>query len=214
MSILVAKSTNNTGVTSGSSNIVLYTESISGPIVPIALGSNSIALGSGSQTTITGTNSIAIGNQSVARIPGGVVQASGKFGSSGDAQTGKYLLRAQTTDSVETELFVDGTNGSSTLILQDNSTWAFRGMVTGHRIDGIDGHAGFAFSGVIYRVSGVASIRFQGRPSIDVISRNNFLWNVKLYANPVNGSLQIVCVGQTGKIVRWVAMVETVEVTN
>jgi hypothetical protein len=214
MGILVARSTSGAGGTGSSSNLILYAENPVGPIVPTALGVNSVAIGSGANTSISGTNSIAIGEQSVARLPNSMMLAGGRFASSGDAQVGKYLLRSHTTNSVETELFIDGTNGTESLILPDDSTWTFKGMVTGHRTDNTDGHAGFVFSGVIYRVAGAASVSFQGRPSIEVIARNNFLWGVKLHANPINGSLQITCIGQTGKTIRWVATVDTVEVTN
>jgi hypothetical protein len=213
MSLIVAKSTYS-NPSGSSSSLILYGENVGTVIPPAPLGINSIVLGSGAQTAPTGTNSLAIGEQSLARIPGGVVQASGRFGSSGDAQAGKYLLRSHTVNGLETELFIDGTNGTQRLILPDDSTWTFKGLVTGHRTDMSDGHAGFSFEGVIYRVAGANSIAFQGHPSISVISRSNFFWKIHLYADDINGSLKICCEGQSGKVVRWVACVETVEITN
>jgi len=212
MGVIIAQST--AGLPGSSSNLILYKENIGTVIPPSPVGSNSIVLGSGAQTAVSATNSLAIGEQSLARIPGGVVQASGRFASSGDAQTGKYLLRSHTTNSTETELFIDGTGGTKRLVLPDDSTWTFRGIITGHRTDISDGHAGFSFEGVIYRIAGNASVSFQGRPSTSTIARNNFAWGIKLYADTTNGSLTITCTGQNGKTIRWVAMVETVEVTN
>lgn len=214
MSLIVAQSTYSTSTGSSSSSLILYDENIGTVIPPAPLGLNSIVLGSGAQTAPSGTNSLAIGEQSLARIPGGVVQASGRFGSSGDAQAGKYLLRSHTINGTETELFIDGTNGTQRLILPDDSTWTFKGLVTGHRTDMSDGHAGFSFEGVIYRISGANSVSFQGHPNISIIARNNFFWKIHLYADTVNGSLKICCEGQSGKTIRWVAYVETVEITN
>jgi hypothetical protein len=213
MGVIVSKSTGG-GPTAPTSSLLLYTENIQSPSPPTALGFDSIALGSAAQTSTSGVHSLAIGEQSLSRIPGGVVQASGRFASSGDAQAGKYLLRTHTVNNTETELFIDGTGGSTRLLMPDDSTWTFKGMVTGHRTDAVGGHAGFSFEGVIYRVAGVSSIAFQGQPSLNVIARSDSSWGVKLYADNTHGSLTIACVGQIGKTIRWVAVVETLEVTN
>lgn len=193
-------------------SIILYQENVSTPVPPAAMGANSIVLGSGAQAAAA--NSLAIGDQSLSRIPGGVVQANGRFASSGDAQTGRYLLRGHTVTSSFTEIFVDGTGGTTQLVLPDDSTWTFKGTVTGHRTDVGDGHAGFSFEGVIYRGAGVASVAMVGKPTISTISKTNRQWDIAIAADTTNGALKISCLGQSGKIIRWVALIETVEVTN
>lgn len=192
----------------------LYKENPSSPTIPSALGINSVAIGNGSQTDTNAPESLAIGNQSLARIRGGVVQASGRFGSQGDAQTGRYLLRTHTVNNSPTEMFIDGTAGSIRLTIPDNSTWTFAATITAHRTDINDGHAGYKVEGVIFRNSGVSSTNIQGRIIKNVFAESNSSWDINITADQVNGSLKITVTGENSKTVRWLALVETVEITN
>jgi hypothetical protein len=195
------------------SGLNLYNENWTvGFIPPSASGTNSVAIGEGAQTSVK--DSLALGLQSLTRIQGGVVQASGRFASTGDAQTGRYLVRNITTSSVPTTLFVDGVGGSVRLVLADMSTWTFKITVTGHRTDANDGHAGFEFSGVIYRQTGASTTTILNRVSENLLARSNNLWTVSVAADNINGALQIQVIGEIGKVIRWLAFVETVEITN
>lgn len=198
--------------TGGGSSLLLYAENPVAPTAPSATGINSIALLSASSATAQ--DSLAIGVQSVARIQGGVVQASGRFASSGDAQIGRYTVRTVTINGIATEMFVDGTAGSVHLALPDDSTWTFKATITGHRTDASDGHAGFTIEGVIYRASGAATTTIQGKTSVDTIARANTPWKAAAVADTTNGSLKITVTGEAGKTIRWLALVETVEITN
>lgn len=184
------------------------------PIVPVAAGDNSLAIGSGSSTDVNAPNSIALGLQSLTRLPGAINHANGRFASTGDAQDGKYLLRTHTVNNSETELFIDGTGGTQRLILPDDSTWTFKASMVGHRTDASDGHAGYTFEGVIYKVAGVGSIAFVGRPTKSILGETNVQWDANIYADTTTGALKITCTGQTGKIIRWLCKVETVEVST
>jgi hypothetical protein len=196
-----------------SQKLKLYVEnSTVGYVAPVALATNSIALGEGAQANAV--DSLAIGLQSLSRIQGGVVQASGRFASSGDAQTGRYLLRNITTNNAVTTLFVDGVGGSIELVLPDMATWTYKITITAHRTDASDGHAGYEFSGVIYRQTGAATTSLQGKPSKELIAESNAAWDANVTADIVNGALQITVLGEIGKIIRWLALVETVEITN
>jgi hypothetical protein len=201
----------------------LYNEKSSVFTAPIASGTNSIALGEGSHTTSTASDSLAIGQYSVARIQGGVVQASGRFSTNGDAQAGRYLLRGMTITGpppgpspvpVWVELFVDGTGGSVRLILLDNSAWTFKITVTAHRQDLDNGRAGYTAAGVIYRTSGAASTAIQGSVNKVVLAESNPAWDINIDADVANGSLRVRVTGEAAKQIRWVALVETVEITN
>jgi hypothetical protein len=152
--------------------------------------------------------------QSLARVSGGVVQASGRFASNGDAQAGRYLLRTTTIDATQTEMFVNGTNGGIRLTLPDDATWTFKITVTAHRTDLSNGHAGYTASGVIYRGSGVSTTNIQGSVQKTVLAESNPSWDINIGADSTNGSLLVRVIGETGKTIRWVALVETVEITN
>lgn len=190
----------------------LYAENPVAPSPPTATGVNSVALLSAS--TASAQDSLAIGVQSLSRIQGGVVQANGRFASSGDAQVGRYLLRTVTINNVPTTLFVDGTGGSVTVTMPDNSTWSFRITITGHRTDVNDGHAGYEYKGVIYRDSGAATTSIQGKMSKTILAESNTPWDTNVFADTTNGGFTITATGQASKTIRWLALVETVEITN
>lgn len=211
MATLVLTRPNGSSGSGTSSALELIRESASGPITPSALGVNSLAVGNGS--TALAENSIAIGLQSLARIKNSVVQAGGRFASSGDAQVGRYLLRGVTVTSATVDLLVDS-SPVTRLELPDNSTWTVKGVVTAHRTDADDGHAGYEFSCVIYRGSGAATTAIQGSVIKSVISESNPTWDINITADSTNGSLRVSVKGETGKTIRWLAFIETVEVTN
>jgi len=193
----------------------LYNEKSSAFTAPVANGTNSIALGEGAGTAASAPESLAIGLYSVARTQGEVVQASGRFSTNGDAQAGRYLLRGTTSDGSLTELFVNGTPvGGIRLVLQDNCTWTFKVTVTAHRTDVGDGHAGYTAEGVIYRGAGAANTFIQGRVNKTVLAESNPAWDINTDADIANGSLRVRVTGEAGKQIRWVALVETVEITN
>jgi len=192
----------------------LYNENSSVFTAPLAQGTNSIALGEGATTLSSAKDSLAIGLYSVAKTQGEVVQASGRFATNGDAQAGRYLVRNTTIDATPTELFVDGSGRSVRVVLQDNSTWTYKVTVTGHRTDLNDGHAGYTVAGVIYRNSGAATTSLQGSPIYSILAESNPAWDINISADFVNGSIKVTVTGEAGKQIRWVGLIETVEVTN
>ena len=195
-------------------SLSLYAELPVSAITPVTQGNNSIALGSGATTNIDAANSLAIGYHSLARIPGGVVQANGRFSSTGDAQVGRYLVRYFSGDSSWHEALIDGNGGSQRITLLDYSTWTFTATITGHRIDNTGGHAGYIINGVIYREAGAGTTAIQGSIVKNKLAESVPLWDVDISADTTNGALQILVKGQSGHQVRWLALVETVEITN
>jgi len=203
-----------TGPIGTGSSLLLYKELAVSETPPNALGNNSVAIGSGASTSVSAIGSLALGDQAVANIPGGIVQASGRFGSSGDAQSGRYLLRTVTVNNSFTEVFIDGTGGSQRLTLKDNSTWTFTITIAGHRTDADGGHAGYKLDGVIYRDSGAATTALQGNAVKTLLAESNSPWDVTVSADASAGCLSVKVKGENSKIIRWVVLVETIEITN
>jgi hypothetical protein len=195
----------------GAGHLKLYSENPSSPTQALAVGTNSVAIGNAAQANAV--HSLAIGEQSLARIHGSVVIASGRFGTQGDAQVGKYLVRGITPSAAPAELLIDGNGGINRVVLPDNSTWTFKATVTAHETSGTD-RAGFELRGVIYRNSGASTTAIQGAVSTQIIGRSQPSWNVSIVPDTTYGSLKVMVTGQTGKIIRWLAHIETVEVTN
>jgi len=210
MSVIVAKSSSGGPI----ATLALYGEHPVTPASPVAQGDNSIAIGTGASTETGATNSIALGNQSLARHQGALMFANGQFGSAGDIQVGKYLLRTVTVNGTDTEAYLNGTAGGERLVIPDGSTWTFTATATGHRTDTDDGHAGYRVEGVVYRQAGASTIAFQGTPVKTVLAESDVDWDIGITADTANGSLTVKVTGQTGKTIRWAVLVDTLEVTN
>lgn len=188
----------------------LYKENASTPTAPTASGTNAVAIGSGS--TATATEAYAIGSGTNSRLAGGFAFAEGRFATDGDAQQGLYVLRNSTTNATVTELFM---NGSSTrLALPNNSVFCFDIFVTGRRTDATGGSAGYRFVGVMKRDASAATTALTGSVSKTVIAETNTAWDASVTADTTNGSILIQVTGEAAKTIRWVAVAQTVEVTN
>lgn len=188
----------------------LYKENALTPTAPTAGGSNAVALGSGASATAAAAT--AIGDSTDSRLAGGMAFASGKFVTAGDAQSGTYVLRNSTTNATVTELFM---NGSTTQIaLPNNSTFVFDIYITGRRTDATGGSCGYRFNGVMKRDASAATTGLVGSVSKTVIAETNNAWDASVTADTANGALRIQVTGEAAKTIRWVAIANTIEVTN
>ncbi len=192
--------------------IKLYGENQSTPTAPSATGTNAIALGSGSAAS--GTGAVGTGDGSSASIYGSKAYANGKFATAGDAQSGMYIARNVTTDATLTELFLDGSAGTQRMVVANNSVWTFDILVAGRRTDATGGGAGYRFTGVLRKDTTAGSITFIGTPSKQVLGETNTAWDAAVSVDTTNGSLRVRVTGEAAKTIRWVATVQTSEVTN
>ncbi len=190
----------------------LYVETPSTPTPPIVSGTNSVAIGSGS--VATADNSFAEGEGANARVFGQKAFANGSFTGAGDAQMGMYVLRNITTDATPTELFLDGTAGTQRLVLPNNSVFTFDILVAARRTDATGGGAAYRFVGAARKDTTSGSITFIGTPSKTLLGETNLAWDVALTTDTTNGAITVTGTGEAAKTIRWVATVQTSEVTN
>jgi hypothetical protein len=187
---------NGTSWTPISDILKLYSEnSVIGYISPSASGSNSIALGSGSSASQYGSLS----------------HASGNFVNVGDAQSGQYILRNITTDTTPTELFLDGS--STEFILPINSVVTFSILISARRTDTTGFGAGFKVEGVAYRDTTTASVELIEITSTTILGRTIENLTASVTANTATGGLKILVTGAVASTYRWVAVLNTSEVT-
>lgn len=119
-----------------------------------------------------------------------------------------YILKNETTDDTQTELFFDGTSGR--MVLLNNSTWSFDVTVTARRTDSGNESASYKFTGCIDNNSNTVALV----GSVDSSSNEDTnSWNVTVDADNTNKSLRIRVTGENSKNIRWVAFVKTVEVS-
>ncbi len=186
-----------------------------------ATGTNSIAInnrdGGASGAVASGANSIAIGPWATAIQIGkfAFTSASG-FASNGDAQTGKMVLRIQTTNATPTALTSNGSAAGTTnqVILPNDSTYAFTILVVARRTDADNESAGYKFEGVVDRNGNAASTSIVGSVTKTVLAEDTAAWDVEVTADTTNGGLKVECTGEAAKTIRWVATCWTSEVTG
>jgi hypothetical protein len=198
---------NNSFVGSGVSNQAWQSATVVGGTHNTASGDYSAVGGGGYNTASADYATIPGGYGATADHTGQLAQASGYFSAAGDAQTSRYVLRTATTNASPTAMFLDGS--SSRLTITDGRTVTFDALVVGRSNTGQS--AGYRIQGVIENVGGTTA--FIGTPTVTVLGEDNPAWNVSVLADDTNDALSISVTGVIVTNVRWVATVETAEVS-
>ncbi len=178
-----------------------------------ASGLRSVALG-GYENTASADYGVASGFRSVSSIYGKVSHSSGRFSANGDAQTGKFVLRSDTTDATAEALTTDNSAAGTTdqIILPNSSAYSFSGTIVA-RQKASDGTASAAWEikGLIRREANAASTVLVN--SALTVLDNTPAWGLALTADTTNGGLAITVTGAAATNIRWVATINTSEVT-
>jgi hypothetical protein len=171
----------------------------------ICIGNSNIASGNFSHSYGTDIQSLQYGKYSY---------GAGKFANVGDAQTGTFVLRRATTDATATVLTTDNTAPGTTdqVILPNNSAYAFTGTVVARQqAAGGTASAAWKIEGLIRR-EGSAGTTTLVASTVTAID-NTPSWALALSADTTNGGLKIEATGAAATNIRWVATVQTSEVT-
>jgi hypothetical protein len=134
----------------------------------------------------------------------------------GVSQAALLILAKQTTDATATVLTSDGSGASGTnqVIMPNNSAYTFKGTLIANVTGGGD-TSSWEFRGAIKRGANAAATSLVGTPRIDNIGYDAgaTLWSFTLTADTSNGGLAVTVTGLAGTTIRWVAKIETTEVT-
>ena len=200
----------------------------------IAIGRNNISSGGSGCTVIGGMNNQSVATSSIitggaycsilgaaqyARAGGGYskasvhgqdVFASGQFSSVGDAQGAKYILRADTTDATATVLTTNnGTPVSWNQIVAASDTCImFSGTLVAMQ-NGAQDQGGWEIKGLLKNDGGTTTLVSSNIQTFD----DGNGWVVALTADNTNNALAITCTGEAAHNIRWVANIQTSEVT-
>jgi hypothetical protein len=174
----------------------------------------------GSAQISNGTLSAVLGGQfgTARAINGNIVFASGCPISynTGLSQASLIVLGAQTTTATPTVLTSDpnGVGTTNQVILPNNSAYYFKGSIIANVTGAVDG-AAWSFEGAIMRGANAGSTILIGTPMINrvAVSSGASLWTVALSADTSNGGLAVTVTGTASTTIRWVAKLETTEVT-
>ena len=123
----------------------------------------------------------------------------------------QYLMWGETTDATETEIFVGGVTNAR-IPVGTNTTINYSVQVVARRTDTTGESAAWelkaladSFSGTVANVGNVYEV---------IVARDDGTWLVDARADDANNSVGIYVTGAAGKTIRWVAEVETSEVSE
>ena len=189
----------------------------------VAIGNAATASGTGSlavngydsgSAVASGQASVAIGQGTVASLIAKYAYAGGQFAAGGDSQQGSMVLRRATTDATATVLTSNNSAPLTTnqVILPNNSAYAFTGtIVARQQAAGGTAAAAFKVEGLIRREGTAASTTLVAS-TVTAIS-NVPGWVIALTADTTNGGLAVTCTGAAATNIRWVATLDTSELT-
>jgi hypothetical protein len=185
-----------------------------GGVFNIASGSQSISIG-GVSNTASGTSSFVTGTYgNTGLIENKVVFGNGFSTVSGSAQFGVLVLKRSTTNETPQVLTVwDGSPGATNqVILPNNSAYAFSGIIVARQQASTGTQsAAWRVEGLIRREANAASTVLVNS-ALTVIS-NTPGWTLALTADTTNGGLAVTATGAAATNIRWVATLQTSEVT-
>jgi len=177
-----------------------------------ATGGFSLALGA--SNLASQFYSVAIGNNAKSEIKGKLAYGSGRFTTNGDVQAGTFILRMASTSGSPAVLTSDGSTTADTInqiVLPNNSAYAFHGTIVARE------SAGSGTECAAWKVEGL--IRREGSAGTTVlvnsattVLNNAPSWGMALSADTTNGALAITVTG-AAKTIRWVATIQTTELT-
>jgi len=123
----------------------------------------------------------------------------------------RYVLYGTTTDDSVTEIFVGGTTDSRVTISTD-TTMFYTVDIVARRTDATGESAGWQLKGVADNFSGTTAD--VGTVYEVAVARDDTDWTVDALAGDTEDAVVVTCQGATGKTIKWMAVVKTMEITN
>jgi len=205
----------------GSGNTANQTNSvIIGGAGGFASGQNSF-IGGGSNHSASSLNSSIVGGaQGLTRtIVGNFVtpaSSSPISGSGGVSQLATLLLARETTDATATRLTSNASGAGTTnqVILPNNSAYYVKGSIIA-TVTGGGNTKSWDFIATIKRGANAAATSIVGAVTLNVQAADAgaSTWIVAITADTTNGGLAVTVTGQAATTIRWVAKLESTEVT-
>jgi len=174
----------------------------------VSSGYNSYGLGYDIEATAS--HAFSMGTQAKSAIKGKFAYASGRFAANGDAQGGMYILRADTTSATPEVLTTRNSNGDATdqIVAASDTCITFSGTVVAMQ-NGAQAYGSWKIEGLLVNDGGTTTVPTS---AITVIN-NSSSWGLALSADNTNNALAVTVTGEASHNIRWVANVQTSEVT-
>lgn len=170
----------------------------------VCIGYGGTASGTGSLTTgasiASAVNSHAFGTAVAAEHHGEFGFANGYIAANGDAQFSIAMLRKQTTNNTQTEVFLDGSSARFTVA--SDVTYGFELHVVARRTDADNESAYWIIRGCIDNNGGTTAL--VGSIAIDTVADDSAgAWSVTAEADNTNDALVVKVTGATSKTINW-----------
>ena len=219
----IANSTSSYGATGANSVAIGKTNKAQSTWSSAIGGSLNIASDTGATVTggytntASGLYSRSGGREAKSDKYGKDAWASGQFSAQGDAQAGTFVLRSDTTDATPEALTSSNSAASTTnqIILPNNSAYSFSGtIIARQQASAGSDYASWEIKGALLR-DGTATSTVLGNGIKNKLfaSAGASAWDIALTADTTNGGLKIEVTGTAATNIRWVATVNTSEVT-
>lgn len=183
-----------------------------GSVTTISGGDTNLANGYGS-TVVGGRLGTTRGTTGLIVFPACYQPITNYYGAS---QAAILILARQTTDATPTVLASDNTAAgtSNQVILPNNSAYYFKGEIIAG-VTGAGNTSAWTIEGAIKRGASAAATSIVGTPIINNIAYDSgaSTWTVTATADTTNGGLAITVTGQASTTIRWVARINTTEMT-
>jgi hypothetical protein len=185
-----------------------------------ATAANSVNIGGGNNTANGGNSVVAGGTYGTTRsINGNLVFPANLNSISitlGSCQSATLLLGRETTDATATRLTSNTSAASTTnqVILPNNSAYYVKGSIIA-TVTGGGNTKSWDFIATIKRGANAAATSIVGAVTLNVQAADAgaATWIVAITADTTNGGLAVTVTGQAATTIRWVAKLESTEVT-
>jgi len=186
------------GISNASSGAgIAIGENVSASAHCIAIGGNNAT---GDSADCSAQDAVALGQHIKADDIGEFAFASGEFAVQSDAHRSWYVLRNQTTNATQTELFADASAGDIS-VGSDCSMSGFIRIVA-RRTDADGETAHYTIEWTIDNNAGTTAL--VGAISVVTVAEDTAAWSVTATADNSNDGINILVTGEASKTIRWV----------
>ena len=217
---IATTSIGNQSISSGTDSVAIGDLAEATQAFSYALGYDTTSSGAGSYAIGRGATasqyaSFALGTYAVSNVQGKFAYSAGRIANvTGSALYGLFHLMSDTTDATPEALTTTNTaaGAENQVILPNNSAYAFHGTIVARQ------QASTGTACAAWKIEGL--IRREGSAGTTVLVNsattvldNTPAWGMSLSADTTNGGLKIEVTGAAATNIRWVATINTSEVT-
>jgi hypothetical protein len=177
------------------------------------IGSSAIIAGSGHLLDTQAHGATILGGRYAhATLPGELVQGGASFSSGlvGQAQIRRVVVIAQTNSATPEEMRASWFTSQGKILIPEDTTWFWTLRVAARRVDGDNESAGYELRGVIDNNSGTTAL--VGSVTSVYTNEDQSAWNVAVTVDNTDDELVITVTGEVSKTIRWVGILEIVQV--